>query len=250
MPYGHYNNYIDEVLSNPAPEISWMARNKLNATSFDKCSLYISNYKVNDSRFPNIVYNCYLNKIQLGVAYSTTGEVDNAINFNKRQTDYRKKLYHVVSEFEYWNTGRVAEFRTLIQAVRTKTTAARIKSYVYAGWGSEWETIVKYSDGIFLHCYRTTSQANTKDDLYKYCRGRLTELAAAAKKHGKIFYVSIIFSCETSFMFDWFKTHKWTDAYAVFMESYNRLATADMKQWLILDGSQIFVSKAMKLIKP
>lgn len=250
MAYGHYNNTLDDALASPSTEIAWMGNNRLSPSGFDKHTLYISNTKVNDSKFPAAVLGCYLKKINLGVAYSTIGEVDNALAYNRRQTDSRKKLTHVVSEYEYWNTGNVAGFRTLIQDVRTKTTAAGIKSYVYAGWGSEWNTIVQQADGLFLHCYRTTSQANTRDDLYNYCKSRLGPLAASAKKYGKIFHVSIIFSDEPGFMYDWFKTHNWIDAYAVFMESYNRLATADMKQWLIMDGMQLFVSKYSKMIKP
>lgn len=250
MSYGTYNNTLDDTLSNTTAEVTWMGNNRLSPSGMDKTTLYISNSKVNQSTFPNAVLNCYLKKINLGVAYSTIGEVDNAIAYNNRQTDGRKKLTHVTSEYEYWNTGDVAGFRALIQSVRTKTTAAGIKSYVYAGWGSEWDTIVQYSDGLFMHCYRTSSQAATKDDLYNYCKSRLTAMAASAKKYGKIFPVSIIFSAEPSFMYDYFKSHNWIDVYITFMESYNRLATAQMKQWLIMDGAKIFVSKYMKLIKP
>lgn len=250
MPYGTYNNTLDDVLSSPTSEINWMGNNRLAPSGMDKTTLYISNSKVNLSTFPNAVLNSYLKKINLGVAYSTIGEVDNAIAYNNRQTDSRKKLTHVVSEYEYWNAGNVAGFRTLIQQVRAKTSSAGIKSYVYAGWGSEWDTIVQQADGLFMHCYRTTAQANTKDDLYKYCKSRLEAMAASAKKYGKIYPISIIFSAEPAFMYDYFKTHNWIDAYLTFMESYNRLATATMKQWLIMDGSVIFVSKYMKLIKP
>jgi len=250
MPYGQYNNTLDDVLSNPTSEINWMGINRIAPSGFAKHNLYISNTKVNSSGFPGAVLGCYLKKINLGVAYSSIGEVDNAIAYNKRQTDFRKKLTHTVSEFEYWNNGDIAGFKALIASVRAKTTAAGLKSYVYWGWGSETDTIVQYSDGSYLHCYRTTAQANTKDDLYKYCKSRLTLLAASAKKLGKIHSVSIIFSNEPAFMYDFFKTKAWLDAYAIFMESYNRLATADMKQWLIMDGMQMFVSKYAHLIKP
>lgn len=249
MNSGHYNNTLDDVLSNPTPELEWMWRNKLSPL-FDKVTCYISNSKVNDSKFPSAVLGAYLKKINLGVAYSTIGEVDNAIAYNKRQTDSRKKLTHTVSEYEYWNSGNVAGFRTLLQSVTPKVNGIGMKSYVYAGWGSEWDTIVQHSDGLYLHCYRTTSQANTRDDLYKYCKPRLDAVAVSAKKYGKIFPVSIIFSAEPSFMYDWFKTHKWNDAITIFMESYNRLATDQTKQWITIDSSQIFVSKNMKLIKP
>ena len=250
MAYGHYNNTLDDALSNPTSELTWMGNNRISPTGFDKTTLYISNAKVNDPNFPAAVLGSYLKKVSLGIAYSTIWEVDNAIAYNNRQTDTRKKLVHTVSEYEFWNNGNVAGFRMLIQAVRTKTTAAGLKSYVYWGWGTETDTIVQYSDGSYLHCYRTTAQALTKDDLYKYCKSRLTTLAASAKKYGKIHSVSIIFSDEPAFMYDFFKTRTWLSAYTIFMESYNRLATSDMKQWLTMDGMQLFVSKYSKMIKP
>ena len=258
MPNGSYNNTLDDVLSSFGAEITWMAKNKTNPDGWDYVSLYCSTSKMNSSTFDDAVLECYLKKIKIGIAWSAPSQIDDVIAYNARQTDERKKITFMTTELEtYGSTPNctVANYRTWIKDNYSKMKAAGLKSYVYEGWNYNYDVTVPYSDGFLLHAYRTTAQMNTKDDMYKYMAGsnndkRMAMIAAEGKKVGKIVEVSVLTSCEPSFGLDYYKVHEWNDAYDAVKESFSRLASADMKQWLILDGAFVFTSRFMQQAKP
>lgn len=253
---GIYDSTIDDILSNYTAHMEWLSRNKINPEGWDYHTVYASNSEVNDSRFDDMVLDLYLRKIRVGIAWSGQSEVDNAIAYNARQTDYRKKLSHMVSELETYGNANctVQQYRDFLKNNYPKIHAAGMKSYVYDGWNYNFDISVPYSDGILLHAYRTSAQMLVKDDAWDYWvkagNDRLVGITVAAKAAGKIFEVSLLTSCEPSFGQTYYKTHGWNDEYTMIKDSFNRLATPDMKQWLILDGQYIFKASDMKISKP
>ena len=86
--------------------------------------------------------------------------------------------------------------------------------------------------------------------IYDYIQGRLSLIATEAKKIGKIYPVSIIFSSEASFGGTYFKTNPWLKPYQLLMPEYDKRATAAMRSNIIMDGAYFFVSKTSKVSKP
>lgn len=263
MPHGSYNNSLDDViasLSSIGAEVTWMGtKGKVNPLGWDYVSLYASDSVVNNTNFDDAVLQCYLNKIKIGVAWSRMTQIDNVIAYNNRQTDYRKKISFVTTELETYGSSpncTVTEYRSWIPQVYAKCKANGLKQYIYEGWNYNYDVTVPNSDGFLLHAYRTSTQMATKDDMYNYLRGRMNSsdpsksILAQAIAFGKIVEISVLSSSEEGFGLDFFKTHNWIDPYLMVQDSFNRLATADMKKYFILDGSFVFTSKKMKLARP
>lgn len=253
MPNGIYDSTIDDILSNYTAHLNWLEKNKINPLGWDYHTVYASNSEVNDQKFDDMVLDAYLRKIKIGIAWSSQSEVDNAIAYNARTTDVRKKIHHMTTEIETYSgtqSTTVAQYREWIKINHSKINAAGMKSYIYEGWNYQYDITVPYSDGFLLHAYRTTAQMNTKDDAWGYMKPRIEQITAIAKSVGKIVEVSLLTSCEPSFGQDYYKTHGWTDELAMFKDSFNRLASADMKKYLIIDGQYIFSAKFMKVSKP
>lgn len=264
MPNGIYDSTIDDILSNYAAHMAWLERNKINPDGWDYHTVYASNSEVNDNSFDDMVLDLYLRKIKVGVAWSSQSEIDNAIAYNARQTDFRKKLHHLTAELETYGSNpncTVAKYRELIKINHSKINAAGMKSYVYDGWNYNFDITVPYSDGILLHAYRTSQQMTVADDAWDYWvkagNDRLVGITNAAKAAGKIFEVSLLTSCEfppqnegKGFGGDFYKTNAWTKELDMIKDSFRRLATADMKKYLIIDGQYIFKASDMKISKP
>lgn len=236
-----YDNTTDDNLL--APPVSWMSKNKSTSNI-----LYISNSKVNDRNFPSVVKKYMDAGIELGIAYSSDSEVDNLIAYNKKNPNY--KLKFAVTEYEDYNTGDQTYYANLLKNNSAKLWANGLKSLAYQGWSLQYDKIVKYTDELLLHSYRTSAQMIVKDDSYNYCKKRLAAYAAEAKLQGKKYPFSVIFSCEPTFGMDYFKKNSWDSAYNAFLTSYNALATSTMKQWLVPSGGVIFVSKYALQSKP
>lgn len=255
---GSYNNTIGDILSNIGAEVAWMAKNKVDPNGWDHVALYrISSSELNSTQFSDAVLALYLKKIKVGLPWSSPAQVDNCIAYNARQTDFRKKITFMTTELEaeYANNNcTIQEYRSWIPAAYTKLKAAGIKQFIYEGWNYNYDITVPNSDGFLLHAYRTSTQMTNPDDMYKYLatagNDRLIQIAAEGKKIGKIVEVSVLTSCEPAFGFDFYKTRPWGAAEPIVKESFNRLATQDMKDWLILDGEFVFVSKYMHQVKP
>lgn len=277
--FGIYDSTIDDILANPTPHLDWLQKNKQNPGGWDHNSMYASNSEVNSAPFGNVLLEAYKRKIKFGIPFSSNGEVDNALAYNARTTDARKKISHIVSEAEdYSGHMTPLQFQQLLETNYPKAQAAGLPMGVYNGWSVQYPLIVRNSDFLLLHAYipsenyeKPMSVTGKADRIYGYIAGyddqtkqfnvkrdgnqnlvpgRLPAYAAAAKAQGKIYPVSILFSAEDVFGAAFYRTHNWTDGYALFMDSYNRLATPEMKQWLIINGCYMFSAKFMKPIKP
>lgn len=251
---GFYNNTLDAYINTNAgnTDLIWRLKNKLNTEGFDYDTMYHTGNLFASSQFPTYILNAYLNKVKTGIAWSGTSEVDKAIAFNKAQTDSRKKLSHLVSELEDYGSGNVtpAQFKSLLETNYPKAKAAGLRFGVYNGWTKQWDVVVKNSDFLLLHCYISSTNMASASALYNYVSGRLALVANEAAKLGKIYPVSIIFSCEPSFGQTYFKTNAWTKPFDMLMTEYNKKASSTMKANLIMDGSYIFVTKYAKVSKP
>lgn len=276
---GIYDSVLDDILSNPTAHLEWLKKEKINPSGWDHHSIYASNAEVNHANFPNVLYQSYLNKIRFGLPWSGNSEVDNAIAYNARQTDFRKKLTHLVSEIEdYTGTTTPAQFQVLLETNYPKAKAANLPFGVYNGWSEQYSMIVENSDFLLLHAYTPSSRYTStayptgkQDGLYGYVAGydettktfnvrrkngalipgRLPSYASAGKALNKIVNVSILYSAETAYGGGgYYQNHGWVDGHTLFMDSYNRLATPEMKQWLVISGCYMFSAKFMKAIKP
>eukprot|EP00238_Polyblepharides_amylifera_P004301 CAMPEP_0196601042 /NCGR_PEP_ID=MMETSP1081-20130531/95702_1 /TAXON_ID=36882 /ORGANISM="Pyramimonas amylifera, Strain CCMP720" /LENGTH=140 /DNA_ID=CAMNT_0041926903 /DNA_START=654 /DNA_END=1076 /DNA_ORIENTATION=+ len=90
----------------------------------------------------------------------------------------------------------------------------------YIGWPgsnvSVYSKLVKNTDSVYLHAYRTTP-----DDAYGYTASRLESLRDAIVAEGKNYEVNVIFSSESEFMGPWLENNElsiaetmyYTDAY-------------------------------------
>lgn len=265
MSNGSYNNQLADTLSNFGAEVAWMAKSKTNPLGWDEVSLYkLSTTELNSPEFANAVLACYLKKIRIGQAWSSLSQVDAVIAYNAKQTDFRKKISFMTPELEaeYANNNcTIAEYRSWIPQAYAKLSAAGIKHYIYEGWNYNYDVTVPNSDGFWLHAYRTTTQMLNTDDMWKYWttagKDRLILITAEAKKIGKIVEVSLLTSSEPApandgkgFGFDFYKSRPFGSAFPLIQDSFNRLATQDMKDYLILAGEVVFVSKYSKQARP
>jgi len=157
-----------------------------------------------------------------------------------------------VSEIEDYTPGGSTPqyFReTLIEAYQLAQSSG-IPLGVYQGWSKEpqYETIIAYSDFLFLHSYRPSASMLLPRDLYNYCSDRLGIAAKYAERTGKRFPVSIIFSCEPQFGMEYFKVYPWNFAFQQFISDFNRYAPKQMKDWLDICGMQIYSSHSGRLL--
>ena len=152
---GHYNNTLKNLLStsNGASDLDWMVRNKIDTQGWDSCTLYDNGTLLGKSNFPTFVMNAYNKKIKCGIPWSSDSEVNQAINYNKAQTDTRKKLTHLVSELEDYGNGNVTptQFKALLENNYLKASAAGLKFGVYNGWTKQWDVVVKNRDILLLN---------------------------------------------------------------------------------------------------
>lgn len=249
-----YNNTLDDTVSAglnaTKPDIDWMAANRFYPNKMQFANLYISTSLVNNASFPSIASYAFGKDIRLGLAYSSMSEVDNMLTYNSKQ-NISSKLWYAVTEIEPYNTGNYSGMTSILQMAYPKLRAAGLQNHVYMGWPTDsyWPTIVQYCDQINLHCYRTTPQM-TASSIWGYVSGRLELIAQACKAQNKIMPVNIIYSCEPSFAYDYFKTNSWASAHSMFLSQYNANASLTMKQFLIVDDFSIFVSKYAKEIRP
>lgn len=251
-----YNNTFDDTVATDASksrlDIDWMNTNRFYPNEAMYANLYISNTLVRSANFPDLIKYGYGKNIKFGICYSSTSEVDNMLTYNSGlNTTIDKKLWYAVTELEPYNTGDYAGMTSKMEYVYPKLKSAGLRHGVYMGWPvqSYWETIVRNSDFINLHCYRP-SASMTASGIWGYVQERLGFIATACKNLNKIMEVNIIYSCEPAFAYDYFKANKWTSAHQLFLGEFNSKATLDMKRFLVVDDFSIFVTKFGKEIKP
>lgn len=187
----------------------------------------------------------------IGYPYgSSTGVLSNLATYNRNVTD-SARFDFVVSEIEPYNTGDYAGFHKSLREASNWAKANGLQSAVYMGWPSEaaWDSIARNASRVYLHCYRPSTSMSGPSQ-FGYCNTRLSTLAAKCKAIGKKMSVVIIYSCEPEFSYTYFQGNSWWKPIEDFKAAWNTSATADMKQWLTVDGTMIFVSRYAKEIKP
>jgi hypothetical protein len=249
-----YNNTLDDTVATSIPttktDVDWMNKNRFSPTKTQYANLYIATNLIKNANFPTIADYSYGKNIKLGLAYSTTGQIDAMLSYNTGKTT-SQKLWYAVTEIEPYNTGDYTGMTNILTYAYPKLKAAGLPNVVYMGWPTDayWATIVQYCDEINLHCYRTTAQM-TPSGIWGYVSGRLGLIAQQAKNQNKKMPVNIIYSCEPTFAYDYFKTNTWDSAQAMFLSQYNSNASATMKENLVVGDFSVFVSKYGKQIKP
>lgn len=250
-----YNNTLDDTVSTSVTatkqDVDWMHANRFSPTETQYASLYIASSLVKHANFPGIVSYASGKNIKMGLAYSSTTQIDTLLAYNKAQTDITKKLVYAITELEPYNTGDYTGMTEKMAYAYPKLKAAGLKHLVYMGWPTDsyWATIVANCDEINLHCYRTSADM-TPSGIWGYVQKRLGLIADACKAQNKLMKVNILYSCEPSFAYDWFKANGWNAAHNIFLGQYATKATANMKAFLNVNDFAIFVSKYGKQIKP
>lgn len=250
---GFYSNQYTTIAASPSSRqahADWLKRQGANLDA-----IYGADSKVGTSSQGTLA-DLIIRERRSGIRsvampYSSASSVTTGLNaYNKAVVD-SAKIDAVISEIEPYNTGAYASFYTTLRSVGTWCKANRVMPCVYMGWPSDaaWDSIVVNSDRVYLHCYRPSTSMSGSSQ-YGYVATRMGVLAAKAKARGKRMSVVTIYSCESDFAYDYFKTATWSGTYDAFLSTYNSRATADMKQWLTMDGWMVFVSEYAKQIKP
>lgn len=179
--------------------------------------------------------------------------------YNDTRTDTTERFNVFNLENEWWNNGTACDFTCYTAHLKTEFNLAHaavppIISEEYIGWflnpaGQDQlqaDTLVKYSDRILVHDYRTAPD-------FGYMQSRLRFLGKAAKTQGKVISIIIIFSAEPSFMANYFdvnaQNHSFDDAYAAIVTQHNA-ATFTGKNNIKIIGYQLFDYSYAKAVRP
>lgn len=260
---GFYNNTFDDFLASgdtagATAELNW-AQRQLIGTDWNHHALYCATSLLGKSYTPSLVKAAYNRRLRLGLAYSTSKEVDGLLNYNSRQTDPFARLTFGVTEYEPYQTGQSYEYMTqLLETNAPRLRAAGLQSRIYCGWmkNDYWPTLVKHADDLLVHCYLSSSNMAKPTAIWNYlCAdssgfNRLPRIAAAAKAAGKIQRVTLLFSCEPTFGYTYYQTNSWTAPRDLFLQQWATKATAEMKQWLVVGDVTTFVTKYARQCKP
>jgi hypothetical protein len=248
---GFYNNTLDEVIDDWAKvqkEIDWHVKNRVNKGE-NYIALYASKSVLAKANFIKFVKEMKALNFHIGFAYDSISKVDAIIAYNKVQPA-NARIKFMITEYEPYNgvPGGYPEMTALLTAAYPKLKAAGILHGIYMGWPEDnyWETIIKYCDQIFLHCYKKSSSM-TETGIWDYCKGRLTVIADKCAKLNKVIQVNIIYSAESlsfgagnEFAGIWFKTNSWWKAQQLFMSAWDRKASSILKRWVRATGCFIF----------
>lgn len=250
---GFYSNQYTTIAASPSSRqahADWLKRQGANLDA-----IYGADSKVGTSSQGTLA-DLVIRERRSGVRsvampYSSASSVTNGLNaYNKAVVD-SAKIDAVISEIEPYNTGAYASFYTTLRSVGNWCKANRVMPCVYMGWPSEaaWDSIARNASRVYLHCYRPSASMSGSSQ-FGYCRTRLVTLAAKAKAIKKRVSVVIIYSCEPEFSYTYYQGNAWWKPIEDFKAAWNTSATSDMKQWLSVDGTMIFVSRYAKEIKP
>lgn len=260
---GFYNNTLDDFLAasdaaGATAELDW-AQRQLIGTDWNHHALYCATSLLSKSLTPGVVRSAYQRRLRLGLAYSTTKEVDALLTYNTKQTDPACRLTFGVTEYEPYQSGQSYDYMTaLLEANAPRLRAAGLQSRIYCGWmkSDYWPTLVAHADDLLVHCYLSSANMAKGTAIWSYlCAdsggyNRLPRIAAAAKAAGKIQRVTLLFSCEPTFGYSYYQTAPWTAPRDLFLQQWASKATAEMKQWLVVGDVTTFVSKYARQCKP
>jgi hypothetical protein len=155
-------------------------------------------------------------------------------------------------EREWWNNN--GSFQAYTQTLSwlnrwAKAQDPQLLTEEYIGWFKKpankdrfmANELVKNSDRILVHAY----QRNLS---FYYIRDRLRYLGQAAMSQNRIFPVVVIFSAESEFSADYFRSHDFEDAFRIMQDGFKRARFAG-KENIRLVGYQIFDYSSAKAAK-
>lgn len=189
---------------------------------------------------------------EIGFPYGSANGVDRVGKYNASVKDSARFSF-LITEIETYGPNAVPS-EVLFSGLRKADSLAKaqkLKRASYIGWQSqsELDSIVKYCDRIYVHCYRPSDKVDGASQ-YGYVASRLATIAAIAARYGKVVEIVIIYSCETEFYYTYFTAHSWDDPLVAFKNYYLTHATIQMQKQLKITGRMIFVSDIAKTIKP
>jgi hypothetical protein len=242
--------YVNDYATTTAPvQATWLKKQGANLAALYHVT---SDLTLNRTKVATTLYTLRKAGVQsIGYPYGSANNVTATLaNYNKAVTD-SSKFDFVVSEIEPYNTGDYASFYTTLRAVNTFAGVNNLQSCVYMGWPSEacWDTIVRNSSRIFLHCYRS-STAMSGGSQFGYINTRMSVIAAKAKAAKKKISIVVIYSAELTFAQNWFRSNTWQSTYESYLLYYTLHASPDVLQWTTQDGWMIFATSYAKISRP
>lgn len=257
---GFYDNDMGSYLGIPAAEdkqIAWHVKNGDNS---------IAGYGFGDrittssgrSKIATYIRKCKRKGIKVGFIYSSTYTLPYLDIYQKAQTSDSTKFDFIASEIEPYNSGDYATFYTCIREFSNwaKKQTPRVERVIYMGWphAQAWDSIITNSDRTYLHAYLQPDRM-TGAGIRGYTKGRTGVIANIVNTkyagNPSIKYnIVIIFSCETSFSYNYFKTNSWDKPFNDYQSYFNSNATTVEKNRLTLGGRQIFKSSIGMQLKP
>jgi len=200
--------------------------------------------------------SCSAHGIKTGPAWSDPSQVTTDVDkFNKAQTKQSARFDLVIAELEpYNNILSYQLFWQYSRQVKTYCDANGLESIVYVGWHTQQSTdsMVVLYHMVNLHCYIQPDKMGTSYE-YSYTRVRM-EMFAAACVTMKVssFPVTIIFSDENAFAYNYYVSNKgdFKAPYTAYVTAFNSLATTAVKSKLKVVGYTTFTSSYSLKIKP
>lgn len=260
-----YGNKVSTYITTEAgrkAEVAWLVRQGFNGY----CGYGISSYCKNN---PTWVQDFVLKMRRaglkdIGFIYGSESEVLTTLDaYQKSCPNDSMKFSFVVSEIEqYQSTGNRPAFYKTIRLVSDWALAKGVKRVVYQGWPNQadCDSIVKYTDRMFLHAYGVYSNSSDVGSwVTGYTKGRMAMVADSKLRikgtAGK-YSVATIYSCEnpdqakTQFGYKYFLTHSVEELQNKFLTYFNLNAPASTKTQLEMAGSVLFVEDQFKVSHP
>jgi len=252
-----YVSPIAEWLDNPHTNLTWAKREGVK-----ELALYARAYLQSSAKRKQLADFIKIAKEQYGIIkvyvdYRLTTELPYWKSF---VTEYPKLLDGMATEREPYVTGDYTGFWPFLKEGSEFAKANKVELICYMGHPSQqgWDSIVYYSDKIWLSNYITMAVYNGADGTYRYVKGRWEKIAMAAKKLNKVAKVVYIWSLEKTawgasndFMGDRFISNSfYGSTYTRAETEYNALSTTDIKNHTDLVGSIMFYSKYGLLARP
>lgn len=262
-----YGNKVSTYITTEAgrkAEVAWLVKNGFNTYAGYGMSSYL---KSNPSYVQDFVLRCRRAGIlDVGFIYGSESTVLNELDkYQKSCPNDSMKFSHVVSEIEQYQSGvDRPKFYNTIRVVYQWCQKNKLKAYIYQGWLNEVDadSIVAYSDRIYLHAYGVYSNYSDAGSwVHGYTKSRALSLANSyekkmGNKEGK-YSMSMLYSCEnpdptkTQFGYKYFLTKtvdQLQSAYLWYTSTHTVPSIVGKR--IEVAGSVLFVEDQYKKIKP
>lgn len=256
-----YISPIEDWIASPDLYLSWAKLNGVN-----ELNLYARAYITSSSRHAALAGFIKKAKEQYGIKkvfvdYRLTSEIPSWQSYVNKYKGTTSNVDGMITEREPYVTGDYAGFWPFLRQGKTFTKSNNLLFTVYMGHPTQqgWDSIVFYSDRIYLSLYITmTTWANSTNG-YNYAAGRWGFITNSCTKFGKkdfpvIYIISLektAWGASNNFMGDWFITNPfYGSTWNTLLNQYNRNASTTIKTATELVGECIFYSKYARLAKP